>query len=217
MTISSSSSNAPQSLNMSLKEGYMRTDISNGKGALGASIMDMKNMQMIILMPQQQMYMVQPIPQPNAAGRPAGAAAGQPSTGNAESLQDTGVKETILGYVCTKYTVTGKNGTAEIWVTDQLGSFFGMPHGGPGGPGGRSQPPQEWENALKGGNFFPMRVISNNGKSNFKMEVTAIDKTSLPDSLFQAPAGWRKFDMGAMMGGMMPGGYPGARPSSGNN
>jgi len=47
--------------------------------------------------------------------------------------------------------------------------------------------------------------------------VTSVDKTSLPDSLFAAPDGWRKFDMGAMMGGMMPGGFPGARPADGSN
>jgi hypothetical protein len=37
------------------------------------------------------------------------------------------------------------------------------------------------------------------------MEVTAIDKKSLPDSLFVPPDGYQKFDMGGMMRGMIPG------------
>jgi hypothetical protein len=63
-----------------------------------------------------------------------------------------------------------------------------------------------------------MRVVTNeNGKEKFRLEVTSIDKESLPDSLFMAPEGWRKLDLGAMMGGMLPGGFPGARPSNGDN
>jgi hypothetical protein len=54
------------------------------------------------------------------------------------------------------------------------------------------------------------------GKSGktFTLEVTAVDKESLSDSLFSAPDGWR--NLSAMMGGIM-GGYGGARPSDGSN
>ena len=126
----------------------------------------------------------------------------------------TSTKETILGYDCTKFVVTGEHGTTEIWVTDQLGTFMGFYHGG--GPGRRgSQEAPEWESAMKGGGFFPMRVLGNTSKGQVRMEVTSVQKTSLPDSLFAPPDGWRKFDLGGMMGGM--GGFPGARPQSGNN
>jgi hypothetical protein len=121
------------------------------------------------------------------------------------------MKETILGYDCRKYTVTSDRGTADIWVTDQLGTFAGLFHGG--APGRPSQPPPEWENALKGKAFFPMKVVGTNDKGTFTMEVTAINKTSLPDSLFAPPDGWQKFDLGSIMGG---GGFPG-RPPSGSN
>jgi hypothetical protein len=110
----------------------------------------------------------------------------------------------------------GPPGNLEIWVTDQLGTFGGLPHGG--GPGGPQGSPQAWESALKGRNFFPMRVVTSaGGKEKFRLEVTSVEKTSLPDSYFAAPDGWRKFDLGAMMGGAMPGGFPGARPSDGSN
>jgi len=216
MTMTSqSSSNGSQTVDMSIKEGFMRMDMTASKGA-GAMIMDLKNQQMIILMPAQRMYMIQPIPQPGATPQAGGyPQAGAAPRGQAPTLEDTGVKETILGYVCTKYTATGAHGTAQIWVTDQLGAFNGLFHGG--GPGQRPQVPQAWESALRGKGFFPMRVVSNDNGKQFRMEVTSVEKTSLPDSLFMPPEGWRKFDLGAMMGGAMPGGFPGARPSDGSN
>jgi hypothetical protein len=204
------SKGGPQSMDMSIKEGYMRMDFSSSRGS-GAMITDLKNRQIIMLMTQQKMYMVRPIPQPDQQG-----AAPQPRAQQQASLQKTGVTETILGYECTKYIVTGEKGTTELWVTDQLGTFFGLAHGG--GPGSRPQAPQEWESALKGGNFFPMRVVtSENGREKFRLEVTSVEKTSLPDSVFAPPDDYRKFDMGSIMGGAMPGGFPGARPSDGNN
>ncbi len=88
-----------------------------------------------------------------------------------------------------------------------------------GGPGGRrGQAPPEWESIIKGSGFFPLRIVSfEGGKEKFRMEVTSVQKTSLPDSLFAAPDGYRKLDLGGMMGGMFQGGMPGAKPADGNN
>ncbi|HEY4988965.1 MAG TPA: DUF4412 domain-containing protein [Opitutaceae bacterium] len=207
MKISSSSKKGDgQVINYSLKDGKMRVDVDAAKG-VAAMIMDMKNRQMIILMPQQKMYMVRDIPEtprPTPGGSPHGGVS---------SFTDTGEKETILGYSCSKYIATTSKGTTDIWMTDQLGSFFGLYQGG--GPGGRQQAPQEWEALLKGHSMFPLRVVGyEDGKEKFRLEVTAVDKGSLPDSLFTPPDGWRKFDLGNLMGG---GGFPGARPSDGNN
>jgi len=216
ISLTSQSAQGPQSMNMSVKEGYTRFDIVTARGTMGM-IRDMKNRQMLILMPQQRMYMVQSLDQP--APMPQYGQGPQPGQGQPHpqgTLQETGVKETILGYVCTKYTVTGQDGTAQIWVTDELGNFMGMPPAG--GPMARApQAPSGWESAIKGRNFFPMRVISNGPKGTFKFEVTSVEKTSLPDSLFAPPEGWRKFDMGAMMNGAFPGGMPGSRPAPGEN
>jgi hypothetical protein len=211
MTMTSSTSkNGPQALNLSLKDGNMRTDIQSSHGTMSA-IMDMKNQQIILLMPQQRMYMVQPMSQPAAPQgqyqQYQGQAAGSPPT-----LVETGEKETILGYECTKYTATSEKGTSQIWVTDQLGTFMGLFHGG--APGRPTQAPADWETALKGKSFFPMRVIGTNDKGSYKMEVTAINRTSLPDSLFAPPDGWQKFDLASIMGG---GGFPGGRPPGGSN
>jgi hypothetical protein len=219
MTMTSTSSkDGPQTINYSIKEGAMRVDIPNAKGG-GAFITDFKNKQMIILMEQQRMYMVRPFADPSTAQRPAstGAAPAASAHSSDSSFRDTGETETILGYPCKKYEVTTSKGISDIWATDQLGMFGGLSMGG--GPGGRrGQAPQEWESIVKGSGFFPLRVVSSEGgKEKFRLEVTSIDKTSLPDSLFAPPDGWRKLDLGGMMGGMFQGGFPGAKPADGNN
>ena len=207
MKVTSSGRDGSQTIAMSMKEGFMRTDVATPQGAAGM-IVDFKGHQMIILMGAQKMYMVRAIPDAPAQT--------QGSAGQKGDLVDTGVKETILGYTCTKYTYTGAKETSEIWVTDQLGTFGGLFHGG--GPGGPRQATPGWESALKGKAFFPMRVVATtSGNKTSTMEVTSVEKASLPDSLFSPPDGWRKFDMGAMMGGAMQGAFPGGRPSDGNN
>jgi hypothetical protein len=211
---STNSKSASQTIEYSIKEGYMRMDMDAGSAkGTGAFITDFKNRQIIILMPQQQMYMVKAMADPSTVQRPP-SAAGPTHPSWDGSFRATSTKETILGYECTKYEVTTSKGTTDIWATDQLGNFGGLSMGG--GPR-RSQAPSEWESAIKGSGFFPLRVVAmEGGQEKFRLEVTSIDKTSLPDSLFMAPAGWRKFDLGAMMGGMLPGGM-GGRPSGDNN
>lgn len=205
---SSSGKEGSQSIEMSMKEGFMRTDMATARGTAGM-IMDFKNRQMIILMAAQRMYMVRPIDIPTGP-RPQGTEAPK------GELVDTGEKDTILGYPCTKYTYAGAKETSEIWVTDKLGTFGGLFQGG--GPGGPAQRPPAWEGALRGKSFFPMKVVTTtSGSKSFTMEVTSVEKTTLPDSVFSAPSDWRKFDMGAMMGGAMQGAFPGGRPSDGNN
>jgi hypothetical protein len=179
-------------INYSLKDGKMRVDVDAAKG-MGAMIMDIKNRQMIILIAPQKMYMVRDLPEAPVQK----AVAEQKASG--ATFEDSGMKETILGYSCEKFVTTTSRGTTDIWVTDQLGSFFGLPQGGIGRSG---QAPQEWETALKGRNFFPLRVVGHEGgKEKFRLEVTSVDKESLPDSLFAPPDGWRKFDLSSMMGG----------------
>jgi hypothetical protein len=214
ITAAGSKDNGSQSIDYSIKEGLMRMDMTTAKGGGGAMIMDFKNHQMLILMAQQKMYMVQTLPDPaaqKAAAEKAGVSA--PAKPSDTKLVNTGETETILGYPCTKYLITTSKGTAAIWATNELGVFGGLFQGGR-----RSQAPQEWEAAVKGGGFFPMRVVSSEGGTEkFRLEVTAVQKESLPDSLFAAPDGWRKFDLSGIMGGALQGAFPGSRPSGGDN
>jgi Domain of unknown function (DUF4412) len=191
----------------SLKEGFSRMDMSAAKGQTVSMIMDLTKQEMIILMDSEKMYMVRPIPKPDA--QPERKTAARDDV----TFEKTGITEKILGYTCEKYLVKSKDGTSELWVTDQLGTFMGMGSGANpmGGRRASSAEPQAWEKALMGKNFFPLRtvVLDKSGKESFRMEATAVEKKSLPASMFAPPAGYEKFDMGGMMKGMMKGMIPG--------
>lgn len=184
-----------QDMTYHLKEGLMRMDIQMGEGST-SMIMNSAKQEMIILMPEQRMYMVRPLPEiKNAAEK---AAQSQDVT-----LEKTGETAKILGYDCAKYVSKAKDTTSEIWVTEQLGQFMGL--GAGGNPmGGKSKPAPAWEKALMGKNFFPLKIVTLNkkGKVDFKMEATSVEKGSQPDSLFVAPADFNKFDLGGMMQGL---------------
>jgi hypothetical protein len=203
---------APPQMTFSLKEGFSRIDVQGAESRSAAIIFDRANEQMTILMLAQKMYMTRPLPKPVATAATPGA----PAAADSAPVEKTGTTEKILGYDCVKYVSKTKDTTTEMWVTDQLGTFMGMGGGNPmaGGMGGRRGAAgprggggsQAWEQALSGLNVFPLRVVTTGGgKETFRLEVTAIDKETLPASHFAPPADFQ--DMGAMMKGMgMPGG-----------
>lgn len=200
--IAGQKSSPAHTIDYAVKAGLVRTEIGDAKGPGGIMIMNLPQREMTMLMPQQHMYMVHPLPAA-APGANGGEAADQETTFTA-----TGEKEKILGYDCTKYVVTSKHGSTDLWLTEQLGSFSAMtPPPGPGGARGGAMPP--WAKALEGKNFFPLRIVTHDpsGAEEMRMEVESVEPQSLPDSLFTPPADYRKLDMGGMMrglGGMRP-------------
>jgi hypothetical protein len=199
----------PQEITYSIKGDKMRMAMPGVQGS-GGMIMDMKKKEALMLMDDQKAYMVMALPVDTVAK--------QNEDVNLEKTDET---EKILGYTATKYIVTSKEGTTDVWLAEGLGTFMSFSNSPMGGK--RGAPPQAWERALAGKELFPMRVVGregggnsgkgkgeskgkgNGGKETFRMEVTAIEKTPLPDSLFNPPAGYQKFDMGGMMKGMIPG------------
>jgi hypothetical protein len=195
-------------INYSIKGHKCRIDMS-GKGHQAATITDLEKMESIILMPEQQMYMVMPIKQPVEKAMAK-------ANDTAAEVERTGKTDAILGHKCEQILVKDKERrtTTELWVAKDLGAFMGMGNGGGGGNpmggmfGGRkAASPQaaKWEEILKDGGGFPMRVVTTDagGKNSYKMEVTKIDSMSLPDSDFAPPAGYQKFQM-PDFGGMNP-------------
>ena len=184
-------------LDYSIKGQQLRMDI-NAEGHQMTSIMDLTKMEMLMLMPDQQMYMVMPIKKPVEAAAKAGESTAE--------VEVTGKTETILGYKCSQLIVKDKGTVTEMWVAEGLGAFMGLGNSGGGGNpmagmfgggGKKSANAAKWEEALKGKGGFPLRVISRDakGKQSFKMEATKIEPGSLPDSLFAPPAGYEKFAM----------------------
>jgi hypothetical protein len=206
----SSSKEEPLVLTYEIKDGMTRIDMPSSKssknGGSGAMIIDTSKQEMTILADSgdKKIYFVRPMPKPQERVE-------ENAKRNDVSFEKTGDTTTILGYTCEKYVVKGKDGSSDIWVTDQLGTFMGM-SAGSNPMARRSAAPdqQPWEKALAGKNFFPMRVdvYDKNTKETFHMEVTSIEKQSLPDSLFKPGPEYSEFKMpsvGDMMRGLIPG------------
>ena len=177
----------------------------SGKPHQISSITDMEKMEMITLMPEQNMYMVMPIKKTVEKV--------MEKQGEVNSdVEKTGKTETIAGYKTEQIIITDKDkGTVtEVWLATDLKSTFmglGNPHGGGGPFGGRKNAAAaaKWEEVLKGKGGFPLRVITRDakGKETFKMEATKVEPSHLPDSMFLPPPEFQKFEM-PDLGGLNP-------------
>lgn len=195
----SSGRGQPQELTYNIKGDKIRMQIPGQRGS-GGMIMDTSKKEMTMLMDDQKMYMTMAMP--DVAKQAAEKKAAD------VKLEKTAETEKILGYTATKYISTYEDTKTDLWLAEGLGTFMGYNNNNPmGGRRGGNASTPAWEQALAGKELFPLRVVGHDkgGKENFRMEVTAIDKQTLPDSLFTPPADYQKFDMGGMMKGMMPG------------
>jgi len=183
-------------IDYSMKEGFLRTDITvtegREKGKTMTSIWDLNKHEMTTLIPDQKMYMVMKAPD--------FAAAAQKGAPNVQ-IEKTGETEKILGYTTTKYVIKDNdhNTTSDVWAAEGLGTFM-MGRSSPMGKSGGLTPV---EKELMARGFFPLRMINHDasGAETFRMEAVAIDKKSLSDDLFAPPADYRRFDMGSLFGG----------------
>src|SRR5258708_18048369 len=116
-----------QTLNYSMKGQKLRMDIET-EGKVMATIMDLNKLEMLVLMPEQSMYMVMPIKKPVEQ---AMAKQGESTA----DIEVTGKTDTILGYKCEQLLVKDKGTVTEMWVASGLGTFMGMGSSGGGGGG----------------------------------------------------------------------------------
>lgn len=184
---------AAQQITYATKAGKLRVSINDETMGEMNSIIDIAGGKILILMAAQNMYMEMPI------GGQVQTAIDErvPSSGRMKRSDETAE---ILGYTCHKYTFDEPDGPVEIWATDQLGQFVAMPKGNPMKPAPATE---SWDQFIQG-DFFPMRIISTNsrGKERMRWEVSKVTPQKLSSDLFSVPAGFRKFDMGAMMQGL---------------
>jgi hypothetical protein len=149
-------------------------------------IIDMESRQFTMIMTAQQIYTTMAIPESNS------------SAINQGTFTDTGRSDVILGKTCEEWLYTGPKGTSSIWGAHGLGNFGGF-------AGKPNDPSAAWADALKHNGLFPLKIVSKDTGGNviLTMEATQIKPGTLDDSLFQAPAGFTKMDignLGAMMG-----------------
>ncbi len=206
VTMKLSASGAPaQEIQYLVKGDKLRMEMPAQEGMKATVIIEPAKRQAVMLMDSEKMAMIMAMPDP-ATGGPGG----QPS--EAPKMEKTGEKEKILGQTAEKYVVTDQGTKSDLWLAEGLGAFVTFnPSGQMMGGRGGAPAPKGWERALAGKELFPLRVVSydKSGKEASRLDVTAIEKKSLPDSLFTVPANYQQMDMSAMMKGMMPGGIPG--------
>ncbi len=183
-----------------LKNQLVRTEIAGGSQGSAVAIMDFENNKTILLIKEMQMYMEAPLDSIQGASSPD--LDQKPSI----NVEKSGKTMEILGYNCEQYIVKDEDGSeSEIWATKALGAFF------PIGKMGKSKSASKeaWEMLMANEDIFPLKVIqhSNTGDPKFQMTAESIEEKTLPDALFQVPAGFNKFEMPNMngQGGNFPG------------
>jgi hypothetical protein len=172
-----------------VRQGKLRID-AEGQGHKVSSIVDPAAHTVLVVMPEQRMYMAMTLPD----------AKGAADRGDDMELTKTGKSEVVAGHHCDYWHVHRKGDDAskgaDVCLASDLGTFMQ-----PSGPMRRASAPV-WQTALKGHEGFPLKVVeADGGKAVTRFEVTQIERKSLDESLFEPPAGFRKMEMPAMMGG----------------
>jgi hypothetical protein len=182
-----------QNLTYATKAGKLRVSMQGGAMGEMNAIIDVAGGKIIVLMTAQGMYMEMPL------SGPVQEAINERAP-TADRMKRTDEMADILGYPCRKYIFDEAEGPIEIWATDQLGQFVALPQGNPMQPAAAKE---SWDQFIAG-DFFPLRIVALNtkGKERMRWEVTKITPQTLAPTLFEIPAGLRKFDMGAMMQGL---------------
>ena len=122
------------------------------------------------------------------------------SSGGGDSKMEVrklGTTEKILGMSCDDYEVTNASGsTTRMCMTSALGRFILPQMNGGMGRRGSGAPSPAWAQAFGNKPMFPLKVWNSDGK--VAVEVIAIDKGSVPASMFEIPDGY--VDMASMFG-----------------
>ncbi len=177
-----------------IKGDRMRMKMQVDEKHSTGGIVDTKTGEIIVLMPEQKMYMVF-----GGGGEMARNAMQTDAT-----IEETGRTETIAGYKCSEYIIKEKNSTIELWATEGLGrfvSFADVQKNRGKNPG--------WADVLADKELFPLRTINKDrrGRVQTKMEATRVEPRTLDASLFEVPAGYQKFEipnLGGLLKGIRP-------------
>jgi hypothetical protein len=203
MEMSSGKKKEKMGVDYSMKNGKLRIDMpqqgGRGGGGMGGIIYDTEAQEMVILMDHdgQKMYMRRSMKEAIARAQEKNHKEQAPPVA-------TGRTETIAGYTASEYKYTDDKGqVTDLWLAKGLGAFMYPAAQNPMGRGGAPSP--EWEKIAREGGMFPMRVIGHdkNGNEISRMEVTKVEKGSLPDSLFSTD-GYEEFKMPDFGGAFNP-------------
>lgn len=164
-----------------VKDDKIRLEIADAD-EVGSMIFDAKTKSMMIMMPEQKMYM-------EMVFDLTGADSYFEDDSHSGKITRTGEKKIIKGYECEKWIAEDEGYRTESWLTDKLGGFmfFGNPMEAAG---------SDWKSKLSTPNLFPLLVnVYESGKLINTIEVIDINKQKLDNSLFSAPSGYQKLDI----------------------
>lgn len=173
-----------------VKDGHMRMSVTN-RNIPGEMIIRSDSDKMLVLIPQQKMYIEVGIPKIKDE-LPSGEEGTEDSR-----FKKTGKTREILGYEAHEFTYEDGNDQLTIWATEELGAMtFGQ--------NPVLQPFAANMLAVTGLKaFFPLEATSSSkGKQSFRMQVKTIEKKKLDDSQFKPPSDYRVMTMPTMPGGM---------------
>ncbi len=184
--------NSSHDMTYFVKNNKFRIEVSEA-GHDAAMIFSPEEKSMMMLMPEQKMYMEFPLDKLSKYN--------SDSKDKNDEGKITKTKETkvIKGYKCTKWVIDNPEGQSIAWMTDELGGFMFMKN-----PMMKDKEKPDWQKEIEAAGYFPMLVINNdkNGKEKSRLEVTDIEKKKLDSSLFSVPSGYNKFNMPMMNGKM---------------
>jgi hypothetical protein len=152
---------------------------SNEQGRQGAIVMDVTARQFMIIMPEQKMYMVTNFPD-----RQTESGYTDDKDKDAKFMK-TGETKEILGLTAEKWVYKNGDKEGEAWMAKGLGTFKFFDN-----PMVKNKP--EWQQEIVKEGYFPL-LVYDKGKKVY--EVTKIEKQSLDNSLFEAPAGFQKMEV----------------------
>jgi hypothetical protein len=130
---------------------------------------------------------------------------GAPPPGPATKITKTGKYDTVAGYKCENWDIASDHREGTVCVADEGASWLSIPLTG-------IPTERAWMLDLADGKHFPLRFVGyqkDGTTEETRVEVSKIDKKSLPDADFQVPAGYKQIDLEKMFQGLgMPGGLP---------
>jgi hypothetical protein len=145
---------------------------------------------------------------PSAPHGPQAAPQGPPT-----KLTKTGKSDTVAGYSCDLWDITSDHREGTVCVAQEGASWFSIPLTG-------IPTEHAWAVELLDGKHFPLRFVGydkDGATEKTRVEVTKIDKKTLPPTEFEYPPTYKVVDLAQMLAPMMhfAGGMPGGMPMPG--
>lgn len=193
MQISTDRTNGPQKVTAHVKGDQVRYDLppsSNTQHEPMQAIVDMAKKQVMLVMPKQKSYAVldlntiPPQSRQATAQRVEGAAADW-------TAAPTGTSKNLAGHGCDQWQATNKKSNVKIdaCLAPSVRVDFDrlLPS---------SLLPPLWSDKLRNGELpLAATVYSAEGKQTFSAQVTSVNAKPLPESLFAAPAGYKRITL----------------------